>query len=254
MSDEIFGGFAADYDRHRPDYPAALWETLLADAANPSDVVDVGSGTGRAALELARRCHRVTAVEPEEGMRREAERRARELGVTVTQRAGSAEATGLEDRCADLVVCAQAFHWFEPARALPELRRVLRRDGRLAVWWNDRRVDGVSFMERYEEFIERYNPNYRRGYRERDWAAILTDGGHFESVTEDRFPHAKRVDAEGFIALACTSSYLRNALDAAQLRAFADELRGVLHEHHGDGEFDVPYVTLLYRGVPVTAP
>ena len=246
MTDENFGSFAADYDRHRPDYPAALWSELLSDASSINDVVDVGAGTGRAALELARRGLAVTAVEPESGMRRQAEQRARQQGLTIELREGSAERSGLQTQCCDLVVCAQAFHWFDAERALPELHRILRPYGTLAVWWNDRRVEGVPYMECYEDLIERYNANYRRGYRGRNWRTILSGGGFFGDVVEHTFDHTKRVDAEGFIALACTSSYLRNTLSQSQLEEFADELRCVLHEYHGEGEFDVPYATLLF--------
>ena len=63
---ESFGQDAASYDRLRPSYPDQLIQELLADG--PSDVLDVGCGTGIAGALLAARGCRVLGVEPDERM------------------------------------------------------------------------------------------------------------------------------------------------------------------------------------------
>ena len=248
---QVFGGFADEYERHRPDYPMELWDTLLT-RGDFHAVADLGSGTGRAGLEMARRGLEVIAVEPEAGMRAEAERVARAAGLSIQLQAGSAEHTGLPVASVDLVTAAQAFHWFDAPAALAECRRVLCPDGILAVWWNDRRVDGVPFMEEYEALIERSNPGYRRGYRQRDWGRALVTGGHFGAVRRDTFAHTTRSDVEGFVALSLTASYVHNALTEEQRARFADALRDLLRSHHGDDPFDVPYQTRLYRAARIS--
>jgi SAM-dependent methyltransferase len=131
----VFGAVAGCYAWARPDYPAELYAALaelsgrgLAGAL----VVDVGAGTGIAARQLRNRGARVIAVEPSAGMLAELARSS--PGVAVVQ--GDGNALPLRDRCADFVTYAQAWHWTEPERAVPEYRRVLRPRGSFAAWWN----------------------------------------------------------------------------------------------------------------------
>ena len=154
-----FAGFAAEYDAARPQAPAELTTVLMQWSGTVApDVVDVGAGTGLSAAIWAGRARRVTAVEPGAGMRTIALAR---LGLTqdpsapagaddaetagpdvpsagVPTRfaviAGSAEKTGLPDACADIVTASQAMHWFDAARALPEIARILRPGGVFAAY------------------------------------------------------------------------------------------------------------------------
>jgi SAM-dependent methyltransferase len=153
-----FADLAPRYDAARPQAPAELADVLMqwSGAAEP-DVVDVGAGTGLSTVIWVGRARAVTAVEPGDRMRAVALGRLglnsdRPAGVlassgparggpsappgrpavrptAVTVAAGSAEATGLPDECADIVTASQAMHWFDAARALPEIVRILRPGG-----------------------------------------------------------------------------------------------------------------------------
>jgi SAM-dependent methyltransferase len=127
-----FGAVAADYDRLRPapPDPAVRW-------ALPADcgvAVDLAAGTGLLTRVVARYVPRVVAVEPDERMRAQFRARAPQLEV----RPGRAEAIPLPDGFADTVLVGSAWHWVDPERALPEIARVLRVGGRLAVLWTGR--------------------------------------------------------------------------------------------------------------------
>jgi SAM-dependent methyltransferase len=74
----------------------------------------------------------VVAVEPSAGML--AELAAASPGVRVV--CGDGNALPLREASADFVTYAQAWHWMDPARAVPEFRRVLRPGGAFAAWWN----------------------------------------------------------------------------------------------------------------------
>jgi SAM-dependent methyltransferase len=114
-----FGAWAEQYDRWRPDYPADAVSWLVdAPDGHALRVVDLGAGTGRLGLALARLGHDVTSVEPDDGMRAVAERVL--PGRTV---AGVAESMPLETASVDAVLAGQAYHWFDAARALPEIAR-----------------------------------------------------------------------------------------------------------------------------------
>jgi SAM-dependent methyltransferase len=134
-----FGVTAADYAAHRQGHPPALFDRLAAHGVGlpGHDVVDLGTGTGAAARALAARGARVTGVDPSTALLTEAARLASRDGVEVTWRHGCAEDTGLAAACADDVVVAQAWHWFDRPRAAAEARRLLRPGGAIAIIHTD---------------------------------------------------------------------------------------------------------------------
>jgi SAM-dependent methyltransferase len=126
---------AADaYERARPSYPeeAVAWMAERCGLGTASTVVDVGAGTGKLTRLLPPTGARVVAIEPV------AEMRAKLDGLGVEALDGTAESLPLADAFADVVTVAQAFHWFDHERALPELHRVLRPGGHLVLFWNNR--------------------------------------------------------------------------------------------------------------------
>ena len=152
-----FADLAPRYDAARPQAPAELAEVLMQwSGRSEPDVVDVGAGTGLSTVIWVGRARQVTAVEPGDRMRAVALGRLglnpdRPAGVlassgparggsaaarptAVTVAAGSAEATGLPDECADIVTASQAMHWFDAERALPEVIRILRPGGIFAAY------------------------------------------------------------------------------------------------------------------------
>jgi SAM-dependent methyltransferase len=127
---------AADvYERARPSYPQEAIDWLVAQTGlGPGQtVVDLGAGTGKLTRLLIPTGARVIAVEPI------AEMRAHIEGCEVVD--GAAEAIPLPDASADVVTVAQALHWFDQERALPEIHRVLRASGSLVLFWNMRDLD-----------------------------------------------------------------------------------------------------------------
>jgi ubiquinone/menaquinone biosynthesis C-methylase UbiE len=88
-------------------------------------ILDVGTGTGRAAIALARRGAIVTGVDASSEMLKVAERRAREAGVSLTFARGDVHALDFPDRSFDAVVCLRVLmHTPDWQRSLRELCRV----------------------------------------------------------------------------------------------------------------------------------
>jgi SAM-dependent methyltransferase len=125
---DLFSGHAGDYARFRPTYPLELF-AWLADVSPSRDLaVDLGTGNGQAAVSLADHFERVIGIEPSAEQLANARPHPK-----VEYRIGTAEATGLTDRAADLLLAAQAFHWFQREPFFAEARRVLRPGGVLAL-------------------------------------------------------------------------------------------------------------------------
>lgn len=127
-----FGSAATAYERGRPSYPPDAIDWLL--PATVHRVLDLGAGTGKLTTRLVERGLDVVAVDPIPEM-------LEVLRTSLPQtRAllGTAEEIPLEDNSVDAVLVAQAWHWVDPALAVPEVARVLRPGGRLGLVWNTR--------------------------------------------------------------------------------------------------------------------
>lgn len=129
-----FDNGAPEYDRVRPEWPADTLDWLLGSPADPLDVLDLGAGTGKGTRALADLGHRVTAVEPSDGMRAALESGLGSREVEVLP--GRAEQLPLTDASVDSVVCLQAWHWVDPEAAGPEAARVLRPGGTFGLAWH----------------------------------------------------------------------------------------------------------------------
>jgi SAM-dependent methyltransferase len=127
-----FGSAAAAYERGRPSYPPEAIDWLL--PAGASKVLDLGAGTGKLTTRLVERGLDVVAVDPIPDM---LEVLSASLPNTLALE-GTAEEIPLEDNSVDAVLVAQAWHWVDPERAIPEVARVLRPGGRLGLVWNTR--------------------------------------------------------------------------------------------------------------------
>jgi ubiquinone/menaquinone biosynthesis C-methylase UbiE len=140
------------------------------------EVADVGAGTGISSELLLDNGNSVIAVEPNTRMRAAADER---LGSRPGFRSvsGSAEETGLQDGSVDLVLAAQAFHWFDHVRAAHEFRRILRRPSWVCLVWNLRQSDSSRFMSEYDELVQRYRVD-------RD---SRTDESHFQEAVSTFF-------------------------------------------------------------------
>lgn len=231
-----FGDRARDYVKYRPSYPRAAIDTLLEGLAEPASLraADIGAGTGISARLLAERGVRVAAIEPNAPMRD-----AAEPHESVTFHDGTAEATGLPDAAFDLVLCAQAFHWFRPDAALAEFRRILRPGARLALMWN-RRSQTDPFTAGYRDAILAVGGESAAERMEFE-PALVPRSGFFSATSRHSIPNSQRLDLAGLIGRAQSASYVpKQGVNAERL---LDLLRA-LHARHADAD---GFVTLVYE-------
>lgn len=234
-----FGAWADQYDRWRPGYPPDAVRWLLGGEGDgvprTRRVLDLGAGTGRLSIAVAALGHHVIAVEPDDGMRAVAERAL--PGRTL---AGTAEGIPLEPGSVDVVVAGQAYHWFDPERAIPEIARVLRPGGRLGIVWNirDERVDWVAALLAIVGGEDRMASM-------KEPAPVL--GAYFGPVERELFAHEQQLDTEALVSLAGSWSYVALRDDRDDVLEAIRELTRTHPQLAGRSAFGLPYVTNTFR-------
>jgi len=164
-----FSGQSDAYQRYRPDYPQELYAWLAAEAPGRRLALDVATGNGQAAIGLAQYFESVVATEPSVAQLGQARPHPR-----VEYRPEPAEEISVATGAADLLVSAQAAHWFDWDRFIAEAARVLGPKGVLAIWCYGRceiAPDIDRLMDDFtREVVGPYWPRERRhveeGYRD----------------------------------------------------------------------------------------
>jgi SAM-dependent methyltransferase len=195
------------YERGRPGYPddAVTYLVRELEIAPGRDVVELGAGTGKFTELLALTGASITAIEPIPGMRDALRRNC----PTVTVLDGTAEDIPLDGAGADAVVAAQAFHWFDADRALAEIARVLRSEGRLGLIWNAR-DEASDWSERLTAIFDRLSGDGPR-YRDLRWRAAFARSDAFGPLHHQVAYHVHEVTREGFLDRVLSVSYVASA-------------------------------------------
>jgi SAM-dependent methyltransferase len=226
-----FGPVAETYERGRPGYPAEALNWLL--PAGRPRVVDLGAGTGKLTRQIHDRGLPVTAVDPSPGMLDQLRRTVPGVPALL----GSAEDIPLPAGSADVVLVAQAWHWVDPARAAPEVGRVLSPGGRLGLVWN-LRDESVAWVRRLGEII---------GNTEMSRSTEV--GAPFGPVEVAHFRWTSMIGPERLLDLVASRSSVI-LLPPDSRAALLSEVRRLVATHPdlvGRTEFALPYVTECAR-------
>jgi ubiquinone/menaquinone biosynthesis C-methylase UbiE len=242
---------AADYDRARPSYPAEAVAYIVGHGGvGPGRrVLDLAAGTGKLTRLLVPTGADVVAVEPVPAMRGQFGQRLPDVELLD----GTAEALPLPEDSVDVVTIAQAFHWFDPVKALAEVRRVLRSGGHLFLVWNtrDRSVDWVN------EFGNLLVDGDGDGAAERpydsyydvDYTRLIADSSDGFGPAE-MWSHewSQPFDEDLLVARAASVSVV-GLLDERGREVVCDRVRRLARTHPdlaGRGWFPFPYLTRVW--------
>jgi SAM-dependent methyltransferase len=256
-----FDDVAVEYGRARPGYPPEATRWLL-DGGEPRvtalRVLDRGAGTGALTRQLARTADSVHAADP--GMRMLAELGRVLPGVPRVRCTG--ERLPYRPDSFDVVTVAQAFHWLDHELVLPEIVRVLRPDGMVAVAYNTR-DESSAWARRFGELIASAHPAGYQGGWDTGSVAALTGSPLFTAVATRRFIHEQLVDRAGLVELAASRSYV-STLDPANRARLLERVGSLFDATVAAAESDVvgdrprlrmSYLTECWRaGVVSTLP
>ena len=234
-----FGAVASEYERGRPPYPAEAVGWLI--PAGAAHVLDLGAGTGKLTRQLTGCGLDVTAVEPSEGMRE----KLRQAVPGVRALAGTAERIPLPDNSVDAVLVAQAWHWVDPVRAVPEVARVLGPGGQLGLLWNirDERADwvaGLGAILRQSDGAHAVSSNV---------SAAPRVGPPFGQLERRDVGWVHRLSPDALVDMVSSRSYV-STMPPGDRETLLNDLRHLMRTHPslaGTGEIALPYVTRCWR-------
>jgi len=188
---ESFGSIAANYDRFRPGYPPALFDELM--TLSPRRVLDIGCGTGKAAVPLIERGVDVLGVEIDERMAEV----ARSYGVEVE--VASFETWDAAGRTFDMIISGQAWHWVDPGTGPVKAAQLLEPGATMALFWNtDRKREPLAsvidaiYRDQAPEIMATIEA-LKAHHRDRPYVAPIEASGLFTSVRTKYFD-SERVD------------------------------------------------------------
>jgi SAM-dependent methyltransferase len=230
-----FGAAASEYERARPTYPDAAVDWLI--PAGVRTVLDLGAGTGKFTRALVSRGLDVVAVEPLDEMREILQQQLPDVRAL----AGTAESIPLDDAGVDAVTAAQAWHWVDEPRALPEVARVLRPGGALCLIWN-RRDDSVDWMRRLSEAMGSSDAELI----DMDRVSI---GDPFGPTETFDVPWQRPMDLELLLEMVRSRSYFITA-EASRKERYLADVRALVEsdpELSGGESFQMPYRTYCFR-------
>lgn len=241
---ESFGSVAENYDRYRPAYPGALIDDLV--ELGPRTVVDVGCGTGKAAVLLAGRGLDVLGIEVDPKMAEV----ARTHGIAVEE--SSFEDWDAAGRTFDLLTSGQAWHWVDPARGVPKAAEVLRPGGTAALFWNDDALDAPAqdaldavYREHAAELLRIPTPD-RHLRHDRPYTEPFENSAAFASVGTRLYTWQREFTADEWVGMCLThSDHLQ--LAPARRAALADAAHAVVERLGGLTASYVTYLVLAQR-------
>ncbi len=168
---------------NRPDYSKKAIDKLIdiSDLKESSELCDIGAGVAHLTLMLADYNYPITAIEPNDEMRK--------LGILRTQNLkkvkwieGIGEDTQQKNNTFSLVTFGSSFNVCDRKKALRETSRILIEGGRFACMWNHRNLDD-PIQSKIEEIIKDNVNNYDYGNRREDQTNIIKESNFFNDVT-----------------------------------------------------------------------
>jgi SAM-dependent methyltransferase len=228
-----FGSAAAAYERGRPSYPPEAIDWLL--PAGAQKVLDLGAGTGKLTTRLVERGLDVVAVDPLAEMLEVLSAALPDTPALL----GTAEEIPLADNSVDAVLVAQAWHWVDPERAIPEVARVLRPGGRLGLVWNtrDERLGWVKDLGRII------------GHERDPFSQEVSLPAPFTDIERHHVEWTNYLTPQALIDLVASRSYCITSPDEVRTRTLG-QVRELLATHPALANstgLALPYVTVGIR-------
>lgn len=235
-----YSKLAGYYDKRAPyaeDAVDVLLEAVDAEPATP--VADIGAGTGKLTVALARRGLTVSAVEPNDEMRKYGIQNTE--GMPVSWSSGTGEETGLPDSSFRLATFGSSFNVLDRSRALAEVKRILVPQGWFACMWNHRNLND-SIQSDVEQIIKDHVSDYAYGTRREDQTEVLEESALFREINKVEAGFTVVVELDDYIE--AWRSHGTLARQAGQ--RFAEVIDAIRLRLEGMVTLEVSYTTRVW--------
>ncbi len=157
-----FGQAGDDYRKYRLGFPVSLFDKLKGKGIGLSGqkILDVGTGTGAIARQLASQDCKVLASDIDKSMLEQAKIMSAELSLDIEFFHSATESIELDDECLDVVSAGQCWHWFKLGEASREMFRLLKPDGKLVIAHYDWIPLKGNIVEATEQLVLKHNPDW----------------------------------------------------------------------------------------------
>jgi SAM-dependent methyltransferase len=238
----------SDYVAARPTYPPEVLDLLQRRIGfDPKwTIADIGSGTGISSRLFLGNGNRVFCVEPNAAMRTAAEASLK-IFPGFNSIDAAAERTALPDAAIDLVVAAQAFHWFDRDAFAAECRRILKPNGYLLLMWNDRFAKGSPFVQAYEKLLHDHGTDYVKVNHRNISDAQLQQIFAPRSFCYEELANEQQLNFDLLRSRLASSSFMPKS-DDPRFAEIVLELRRIFDAHQSAGIVTMLYRTQLYMG------
>ncbi len=238
---DYFSTHSGDYVKFRPTYPAALFDFLKPLVPSRQAAWDCGTGNGQVAIELAKFFERVYATDISRAQLEKAFQAA-----NIEYSVQPAEQTNFPDRSFDLIIVAQAVHWFNFDKFYREVRRTAKEDAVLCLIGYGR----IEISPRIDPVISDFYTNKLRNYWDEERKYI--DEGYqtipfpFEEIPAPQFEMEQRWSFEHLIGYLNTWSVVKHFIKRNQCNPI-DALEVELKKHWEDGTLKAVKFPVLLR-------
>ena len=234
-----FSDLAENYAKYRPGYSPFILNVVRAFLPDKPRVADVGAGTGIWTRMLIAKDCLVTAVEPNDEMRKEGELQTPGIHWV----GASAEETTLPDNAFDMVSMASSFHWPDFAKAVAEFDRITKPGGCFMALWNTRHIETSPLLMDIENTLLSLVPELKRvssGKSEfcNNLQGKLASESAFSEVLYLEGFHTELQTPEHYIGLWKSVNDVRVQAGETRFAAFMDYVRKkIAHLPHIEAEY-----------------
>lgn len=246
-STERFSNRVENYVKYRPHYPIEMIDFLKNECSldKSATIADIGSGTGISTKLFLENGKKVFGVEPNSEMREAAENYLKSYPEFESIK-GTAENTTLENESTDMIVSGQAFHWFDKEKCKSEFKRILKKDGYLILFWNEK-TESNEFMRSYYELLKIYGTDYEKVNHSLVTDDIAIGKFYFPSFFKKKvFDYQQTLDYKGLEGRLLSSSYI--PLDGERHNDMISDLKNMFEKYNLNGKVAMNYDTLVYYG------
>ncbi len=242
---ERFSNRVENYVKYRPGYPPEMLDLFRGkmNLTENSVIADIGSGTGISSKVFLENGNVVFGVEPNQAMRGAAEKFLQNFPKFKNVN-GTSENTTLSDKSIDIVIAAQAFHWFDKEKTRAEFKRILKDGGFVALIWNERRLDTNEFLREYENILIEFGTDYEQ--IRHDNISVEDINVAFQArFSQYKYSNHQILDFEGMKGRILSSSYMPSP-EHPRFDELIKNLQTLFAEHQKNGKIQVLYDTNIF--------